>query len=170
MTLETRIIALAQAIGTDIKALRVNGGTLSSLSTTAKDSLVAAINELYVMVGSAGVDINDAAGDGVTTTTWSANKILEAIAAAKTELKNDLTGGASAALDTFNEFAIALDNDPSFAATVATALANRVRFDAPQTLDATQKAQATANIGAASLANTGDLDRDLAAAYATAKA
>ena len=45
MSLETRIIALAEAIGTDIKDLRTTRGTLSSLSTTAKTNLVAAINE-----------------------------------------------------------------------------------------------------------------------------
>ena len=54
MSLETRIIALAQAIGTDIKTLTIKQGDLTSLSTTAKGNLVAAINELYGAVGGAG--------------------------------------------------------------------------------------------------------------------
>ena len=46
MSLRTGITALAQAIGTDIKALFSGQGTLSSLATTEKASLVGAINEL----------------------------------------------------------------------------------------------------------------------------
>lgn len=174
MTLETRIIALANAVGADIKALKAADGALSGLTTTAKDSLVAAINELHTLMGQGGggasTSIDDAAGNGATAVTWSADKIYDTIEAAKTAVKNDLTAGASAALDTLAELAVALGNDPSFAATIATALTNRVRFDAAQTLDAAQKAQVNTNIGAASLVNTGDLDRDLAAAYTAAKA
>ena len=44
MTLEQRLIALAQAIGADVKALNLAQGSLSALSTTAKNNLVAAIN------------------------------------------------------------------------------------------------------------------------------
>lgn len=46
MSLEARIIALATAIGTDIKSLNTNQGNLADLSTSAKNTLVAAINEL----------------------------------------------------------------------------------------------------------------------------
>ena len=46
MSLRTGITALAQAIGADIKALFAGQGTLSSLATTEKTSLVGAINEL----------------------------------------------------------------------------------------------------------------------------
>ena len=168
MSLETRIIALAQAIGTDIKTLTIKQGDLTSLSTTAKDNLVAAINELYGAVGGAvggaGAQINDTAGSGDTSVTWSADKIYDTIEAAKLAIKNDLVNGASAALDTLSELASALNNDPSFAVTIATELGNRVRFDSAQTLTAAQKLQACTNIG------IGDPERDLAAAYVTAKA
>lgn len=170
MSLETRLIALAQAVGADIKSLKAADGTLSGLSTTAKSNLVAAINELYNMIGAAGATIDDAAGNGATAVTWSADKIFDSIELAKTAVTNSIVDGAGAALDTLKELATALNNDPSFAATIASEIANRVRFDAAQTLDATQKAQANANIGAASLVNTGNLDADLASAYATAKA
>ncbi len=167
MSLETKIISLAQAIGADIKTARTERGTLSSLSTTAKSNLVAAINELFTAIstlqaGSAG--INDSAGDGNTTQTWSANKIFDEIDAAKAAVKAELTNGAAAALDTLAELASALGNDPNFAATIASGLSNRVRFDAAQTLDATQKAQACANIG------VGNPEHDFAADYNTAKA
>ena len=173
MTLEQRLIALAQVIGADIKALNLAQGSLSTLATTAKASLVAAVNELKTAVDAAsgsGVSINDGAGDGATGVTWSADKIFDAIEAAKTAVKNDLTAGAAAALDTLSELAAALNNDPAFAATIAAEIANRVRFDAAQTLTAPQQARARANIGAQSAAAIGDPDRDLVADYTAAKA
>ena len=108
--------------------------------------------------------INDTAGSGDTSVTWSADKIYDTIEAAKLAIKNDLVNGASAALDTLSELASALNNDPSFAVTIATELGSRVRFDSAQTLTAAQKLQACTNIG------IGDPERDLAAAYVTAKA
>ena len=177
MSLETRIIALAQAMGTDVKALTTAQGSLSALNTTTKASLVAAINELFTLIGSAGASIDDAAGNGNTAVTWSADKIFDSIEAAKTAVKNDLTNGAAAALDTLSELATALNNDPSFASTIASEIANRVRFDAAQTLTSPQQTQARANIGAASAADVsglltglGTYDRDYAADYAAAKA
>lgn len=164
MSLETKIIALAQSIGADIKSLKSKDGDLTSLSTTAKGNLVAAINELYSMVGSAGATIDDAAGDGATAVTWSANKIFDSIAAAKAEVQNSLLDGAGAALDTLKELSAALNNDPNFAATIALEISNRVRFDAAQTLTAPQRLQACTNIG------IGDPEADLVAAYVAAKA
>lgn len=170
MTIESNIVALAQAIGADVKTLTANQGALNTLSTTAQTSLVDAINELVVLIAGAGVPVDDLAGDGATDVTWSADKIFDSIELAKTAVKDELLGGAGAALDTLNELATALGNDADFATTVATALANRVRFDAAQALDATQQAQARSNIGAISAADIGDFERDYAADYAAAKA
>ena len=173
MTLEQRLILLAQAIGADIKALNISQGALTDLDTTTKTSLVAAVNELKGIVdglSGGGAVINDAAGDGDTTVTWSADRIFDAIAAASAALKNDLTDGAGAALDTLNELAGALNNDPNFAATIATEIANRVRYDAAQALSAPQQVQARTNIGAQAAADVGDTDHDFVADYNTAKA
>jgi hypothetical protein len=170
MSLETRVVALAQAIGADVKSLNANQGTLSSLTTTAKSNLVAAINELKAALASAGVAINDAATNGDTTVTWSADKIFDEIAAAKTAVTNSLVNGAGAALDTLAELATALGNDPSFATTIAGEIANRVRYDSAQTLTSPQQVQARSNIGAAAAADVGNTDRDFSADYATAKA
>lgn len=177
MSLESRIIALAQAVGTDVKALTAAQGSLSALNTTTKTSLVAAINELLTLVGGSGAVIDDNAGDGSTAVTWSADKIFDSIEAAKAAVKNDLVGGAGAALDTLNELAAALGNDPSFASTIATEIASRVRFDAAQTLTSPQQTQARSNISAASAADVsglltglGSYDRDYVADYAAAKA
>ena len=173
MTLEQRLILLAQAIGADIKTLTVAQGSLTSLTTTAKSNLVAAINELKSItdgLAGGGAAINDAAGDGDTTVTWSADKIFDSIAAAKAALKNELLDGAGAALDTLNELADALNNDPNFAATIAAEIANRVRYDAAQALSAPQQVQARTNIGAQAAAAVGDTDHDFAADYTAAKA
>lgn len=179
MSLELKLIAITQAIGGDIKTLTANQGSLASLSTTAKSSLVAAINELVTTIGGmgGGVAINDAAGDGNTTETWSANKIFDSIEAAKTAVTNSLVNGASAALDTLNELAAALGNDANFATTIATEIANRVRYDAAQTLSGPQQTQARANIGAAAASDLstlttglGNYDNDLVTVYNTAKA
>lgn len=172
-TLETRLNALAAAIGADIKSLKAADGTLSSLSTTAKGNIVAAINEIFTMASGAGA-INDAStGTGAT---WSASKIGAELDAHIAALKTELVGGASSALDTFAELATALNNDATFASTIATGLGYRVRFDAAQTLTAPQQAQALANIGGASAAsvttlsgNIGNTDVDLVSAYTTAK-
>ena len=68
MSLETRIVALATAVGTDIKAILANEGVLSSLTTTTKTSLVAAINEL---------DAND--GDLASLTTTAKTSLVAAL-------------------------------------------------------------------------------------------
>ena len=169
MTLEARVVALAQAIGTDVKTLTTAVGSLSGLTTTAKNNLVAAINEIAQAAASAtGID------DGVTgaASTWSSNKISSEISGAV----SDLVGGAGAALDTLKELADALGNDPSFATTIATQIANRVRFDDVQVLTSPQQVQARENIGAAAAADMtglltglGTYDRDYAADYAAAK-
>jgi len=147
MSLNTQIVALATAIGADVKILRTAQGTLASLPTTNKDNLVAAIAELYTLIPSAGVAINDTAGNGNTTVTWSADKIYDTVQAAIVQVKSDLTNGATTALDTLSELGTALGNDANFAATMATSLGARLRFDAAQTLTTAQQDQALANLG-----------------------
>lgn len=165
MSFESRIITLAQAIGCDVKNIILNQGDLSTLETTNKSSLVAALNEVFLLGGGggSGASINDSAGDGSTTVTWSANKIFDELQAAKQAVKSDLTGGADAALDTLAELAAALNNDPSFAATLATEVSYRVRFDAPQVMSAAEKLQACTNLG------VGNPEHDFVADYQAAK-
>lgn len=168
MTMETQIINLAQTIGADIKAINLKQGDLSALPTTAKASLVAALTELHTAMqqlsASAGAQIDDSASAGVMDKTWSADKLIAAIEAAKTAVKNDLTDGAGAALDTLKELADALGNDANFAQTIAADIARRVRYDQAQALDQTQQKQACANIG------IGDPTHSFVADYNAAKA
>lgn len=67
-----------------------------------------------------------------------------------------ITDSAPGTLDTLNELAAALGDDPDFAATTATALGLRLRFDASQTLDGAQKTQGQANLGVYSTTQIGD--------------
>jgi hypothetical protein len=69
MSLATQVSNLATRIGTEIKAVYAKIGNLSSLTTTDKSNLVAAINELQV---SAGAQINDTTPS--STTVYSSSK------------------------------------------------------------------------------------------------
>ena len=146
-TLATRITDLATRLATECKSIRtlVNGNAadLSSLTTTQKTSLVAAINELKTAIDNSGSSITISDSTSSTTEVWSSSKVSAAIAQAK----SDLINGAGAALDTLSELAAALGNDANFASTVTTALGYRLRFDAAQTLTTGQKTQACDNLG-----------------------
>jgi hypothetical protein len=110
---------------------------------TATD-VEAALAEIWTIADGAaggGVSINDAATN--TTQTWSSQKSTDYIAAQIAAVINS----APAALDTLDELAAALGDDANFASTVTTALGNRLRFDAAQTLTSPQKAQGQANLG-----------------------
>lgn len=146
MSLATNVTDLATRIASEVKSLRtqINGNTadLSGLNTTAKGNLVAAINEVAASLGNAGAQISDSTVS--TLTVWSSNKTDTQIKAAVAALIASSPG----TLDTLDELAAALGDDPNFAATVTTALGNRVRFDAAQTLTGAQQVQARANIAA----------------------
>lgn len=152
MSLQTRIGDLITSIGTDVKAIRTaitgsNTLALTSLTTTDKTSIIAAINELQATPG------------GVTSDDLD-------------DLKEEILGiGVPGALDTLDELAAALGDDANFGATVTTALSNRVRTDtAAQGLDSTQKSNARTNIDVYSKTEMGDPDTDLVALYTAAKA
>lgn len=77
MSLATNVTNLATRVATEAKALRTllngNAADLSSLTTTAKGNLVAAINEVAAGVaGSSGIDDLTTG----TSTTWSSSKIV----------------------------------------------------------------------------------------------
>jgi hypothetical protein len=69
-----------------------------------------------------------------------------------------LVAAAPGTLDTLDEIAAALGDDPNFAATISTALGNRLRVDAAQGLSAPQKQQARDNIDVYSKAELGNPD------------
>lgn len=191
MSLQTNLTNAITRIATEFKSIRTllngNAANLNALTTTAKTNLVAAVNELDAAVKAVAAG-SGAISDGTTatTTTWSSSKTAAQIAAlindtptsgtgitysatktialieaAKLAVKNELTNGAGTALDTLKELADALGGDANFAATINTALGNRLRYDAAQTLTTAQQLQACTNIG------VGNPEVDLVAAFNT---
>jgi hypothetical protein len=153
MATKTELENLAAAIAADIKGLLANQGALSALTTTAKTSLVAALNELKTLIDSAaggGALIDDTA-TGATNAdndvVWSAYKVKTSVDAAIAALVN----GAPTALDTLKELADELSGQDSAIGALTTALGNRVRYDAAQTLTSAQMTTAQQNIGLGNL-------------------
>lgn len=175
-TLAQRIADLATRIATECKAIRtmVNGNVadLSTLSTTNKSNLVAAVNEVkqaitdLAAVGA--TTINDASTTS-TTQTWSVAKILEELEDTAAAVKDEILGGAGAAYDTLAELQALLQGEAADIASIMTALDNRVRVDtAAQGLNATQKQNARTNIGAdVTSAQTGDTDTNFVTTFNT---
>ncbi|MES2902821.1 MAG: hypothetical protein V4696_01425 [Pseudomonadota bacterium] len=166
-TLAQRITDLATRIATEAKALRtlINGNSadLAALTTTAKGNLVAALNEVRALAASnSGATINDTTPGA--STTYSSTKIDSQIAA---QINAILGASTPALLNTLDELANALGDDANFAATTATALGFRVRYDAAQTLSAPQKAQAKSNIDAYGALEIGNPDTDFVATFNT---
>lgn len=158
MSLETRTIALAQAIGAKIKELLQTRGTMSELTTADKTSLVNAINEVKAAIGDAGAGILDSAGDGDIAHTWSANKIHDELLA----LESKIINGAPEALNTLLELATELQDQDSVVAGLINAVGNKVDFAQAQALTTAQKLQACTNLG------IGDPEVDLVAVFNTA--
>ena len=142
MSLLTRITALINSIATDIKDVYAKIGNLNTLQTTTKSSLVGAINEIK---SSGGLQINDSTPS--VSTTFSGTAIDSKIATAKTEVKNEILGGASAAYDTLQEIQAQMEADDTAAASLTTAVGQRPTYT-----------------------ETGNLDTDLVQLYNTAKA
>ena len=206
-TLQQRIVALAQGIGADVKTLNGLIGVLSGLNTNAKSNLVAALNELQgitssnasaigtlsglsttsktTLVGAinevkeavSAVDltalIDDAATAGTDNKTYSADKIIGLLSSLETKV---MGGVSPEALDTIKELADFL-SDETVANGIVAQMSKRVRVDAPQSFTAEERAQARANINAASAQalqtltdNIGNTDHDFVADYNTAKA
>ena len=82
---------------------------------------------------------------------------------------SNLVNGSPAALDTLQELAAALGNDPAFANTMATAMGNRLRFDAAQVLTGPQKAQGLTNLGVSAAAQALLVLADAASIFASIK-
>lgn len=95
----------AEFVGMKDKEIITLIGVLSTLTTTQKNSIVGAINELNQRIttlsgSSAGID-DTSTGD---SSTLSAKKIIELLKQAKAEVKNELLGGeVDQSIDTIKE-------------------------------------------------------------------
>jgi hypothetical protein len=101
----------AEFVGVKDKEIIKLIGSLTTLNTTEKTTLVGAINELKQSINTLSgnaAGINDSATN--ETSTLSAKKILELVNQAKTDAKSEILGGNVAAeLDTIKELADALN-------------------------------------------------------------
>lgn len=158
MSLATRIESLVIRVAQEFNDVRAKAGNLANLTTTDKSNLVAAINELKAAVVSSAV-IDDA--HVAATTTYSSNKIVSLLDALKTEI----LGGADAAYDTLVEIQQLLQNGTSGLDALLTAVNNRVRFDAAQSLTVAEQLQARSNIGAIAATDVGNTDTDFVAVF-----
>lgn len=106
------IIEFAEFVGMKDKEIVKLIGAMQSLTTSQKDTLVGAINEMNQRINSlssSAAGINDSATN--ETSTLSAKKILELLNQAKADVKNDLLGGqVDASIDTIKELGDMLKN------------------------------------------------------------
>ena len=175
-SLSTRLQDLAVRAATESKALRTlisgNLTDLSTLDTTAKNNLIASINEIVgrldAIEAEAGAQIADGSSAS-TTETWSITKIAAEIADAADGVKEDILGGAGPAYDTLQELKALLDETDTDLTSITTALGNRVRTDtAAQSLTTTEQGNARTNIGAVAAADVGNTDQNLVAVFEAA--
>lgn len=187
MSLQTRLSDFITAVGTDYKTLKtmIAGSPLADLTgltTTAKTSLVAAVNEVNAKPsGGTPADATTTTkgivelatlAEVATGTDTTRVATVEGVRQERIALKAEILGaGVPGALDTLDELAAALADDASFSATVTTGLSNRVRVDtAIQGLTTTQQGNARTNIATVGSAEIGNPETDLVALYTTAKA
>lgn len=106
------ITEFAEFVGMKDKEIITLIGVLSTLTTTQKNSIVGAINELNQRIttlsgSSAGID-DTSTGD---SSTLSAKKIIELLKQAKADVKNELLGGeVDQSIDTIKELGELLKN------------------------------------------------------------
>lgn len=106
------IIEFAEFVGMKDKEIVKLIGDMQTLTTSQKDTLVGAINEMNQRINSLSsraAGINDSATN--ETATLSAKKILELLNQAKADVKNELLGGqVDASIDTIKELGEMLKN------------------------------------------------------------
>ena len=106
------ITEFAEFVGMKDKEIIKLIGAMQSLTTTQKDTIVGAINEMNQRINSLSSNaagINDSATN--ETATLSAKKILELLNQAKADAKNELLGGqVDASIDTIKELGDMLKN------------------------------------------------------------
>ena len=131
-TLAQILNTFAALVGSNVNDLRNKIGDPALLDTTAKDNLVAALNEVRASLASGSAVINDAIT--AADSTYSSQKIEFAI----TTAINNLKGSAPIAYDTLQEIAAYIEANESAGTALLSAMANRLRYDQTQLLTAEQ--------------------------------
>lgn len=143
--------------GTDA-VLPAADGTNAGVMTAAMQLKLAAIEALADVTDAANIGsaINGAsskatpvAADILGIIDSEAGNVLKkmTLTAVATYITGLIVDAAPGTMDTLNEIAAALGDDPNFATTINTALGNRLRVDAAQGLTSPQQAQGRSNLG-----------------------
>ncbi|WP_410877334.1 hypothetical protein [Nocardia sp. A7] len=108
-----------------------------------------------------------------TTSATTARTTLDVYSTAQTDAAAAaaaaaLVASAPGTLDTLDELAAALGDDPNFATTISTALGNRLRVDAAQTLTGPQQTQGQDNLSVYSRTQIGDPTTDFVTTFEAA--
>lgn len=145
---ETPLTAAGRALidDADASAMRTTLGVVIGADVQAYNARLASIAASGIVAEMLGESVFDTDN----TLAANSNSRIASQSAVKVYVDNSiaaLVASSPSTLDTLNELATALGDDPAFATTVSTALGNRLRFDAAQTLSGGQKTQAQANIG-----------------------
>lgn len=152
MTLRQRIDALVDAIGAKFKEIIKSIGSIDSLQTTERGSVVGAVNELKTRIDGLGGGGSGAAIDDTTPAadkTYSSQKVNSLINDAKESVKSEILGGVDSTYDTLKEVADYIEQDKTGASAMARSIANRLRIDESQVLSSSQKqvVEETLNLG-----------------------
>lgn len=137
---------------------------IGTTSTTAKAGDYQPSSANISDASTIGKSVLTAANAAAILTLLVAYSKSETDSAISTAIAN-LVNSSPAALDTLNELATALGNDPNFATTINTALGYRVRVDAAQTFTGPQKQQGRDNIDVYSKAEIGTVTTDYVAVF-----
>ncbi len=162
MSLKTNIESGFTRVATEIKAVRTQfagnaSGSLAGLTTSAKASLVAAINELDAAIEAlASAEGGATIADGVpsTTSVWSSSKTNSEIASKVATALASVIDAAPGALDTLNELAAALGDDANFASTITGQLALKAPLASPAFTGTPTAPTATAGTSTTQVATT----------------
>lgn len=153
-------------LANQIKNVKDKQGDLTSLNTAQSGTIVAAINSLKAALDAVAGDVGAQIDDTSTAAdkTFSAQKILAEITASAQATIAQITGGTlDAAKDQLIELLALIENNEGSLLTIIQTQANRVAFDTVQNKNETEKAQARANMGAASADDVGDTSIDFLA-------
>lgn len=152
-TLRSQLEAFAVRVGTEFKTVYARIGSLASLSTTAKGSVVAAINEVNAKASTSEIDDSAASSNKA----YSSTKTTQLIANSAAQVKTDIVGGAAAAYDTLVEIQGLLQGEDAQIGTLLAGQAQRLRLDAAGSYTTTQQQQGRDNLDVYGKADLGDL-------------